>query len=334
VMNCEINNTSHTGLKFTAKGHGIENITVLNNRVTETGGPGIQMSGVKNGLVKDNYINGSGSNNDTRKWGRGSCLWTWGTTNVMIENNSFLNANGPGDSAGCHIDFNCSDVVVQYNLSVNNAGGFCEILGNNYNCAYRYNISVNDGYRVKGQNGAFQEGKTYWLSGYVGNKQKPKGPYNSYFYNNTIYTKKEIAANIAVSNSASGILIANNIFYIEGESQLVPGDQYVPDKIGNTAIENVVFENNLYLQNSSWPKEVLIQDNSPMVGNPGFRNIGGLNIEDYIPVNSRLIKNKGIEIVRLPYDSIGLKVGLKVETDILGNKITEKPDLGAIELSE
>ena len=134
----------------------------------------MQMSGVKSGLVKGNYINGSGSNNDSRKWGRGSGLWTWGTTNEVIENNSFLNANGPGDSAGCHIDFNCSDVVVQYNLSVNNAGGFCEILGNNYNCAYRYNISVNDGYRVKGQNGAFQEGKIYWLSGYVGNKQQPK----------------------------------------------------------------------------------------------------------------------------------------------------------------
>ncbi len=334
VMNCEITNTAHTGLKFTAKGHGIENISVLNNRVTETGGPGMQMSGVKNGLVKGNYINGSGSNNDTRKWGRGSGLWTWGTANVVIENNSFLNANGPGDSAGCHIDFNCSDIVVQYNLSANNAGGFCEILGNNYNCAYRYNISVNDGYRVKGQNGAFQEGKIYWLSGYVGNKQQPKGPFNSYFYNNTIYTKKEIVANMAVANSASGILIANNIFCIEGESQLVPGDQYVPDKIGNTAIENVLFENNLYLKNSNWPKEVLIQDKDPMVGNPGFRNMGGLNIEDYIPANSQLIKNKGIEIVRLPGDSYGLKVGLKAETDILGNKITGKPDMGAIELPE
>jgi hypothetical protein len=334
VMKCDINNTSHTGLKFTAKGHGIENITVLNNRVTQTGGPGMQMSGVKNGLVKGNCVNGSGSNNDTRKWGRGSGLWTWGTTNVVIENNSFLNANGPGDSAGCHIDFNCSNVVVQYNLSANNAGGFCEILGNNYNCAYRYNISVNDGYRVKGQNGAFQEGKIFWLSGYVGNKQQPKGPYNSYFYNNTIYTKKEIVANMAVTNSASGILIANNIFYIEGESQLVPGDQYVPDKIGNTAIKNVVFENNLYLKKSNWPKEVLIQDKNPMVGNPGFSSIGGLNIKDYIPVNSQLIKNKGIEIMRLPDDSYGLTVGLRAETDILGNKITGMPDMGAIELSE
>ena len=31
--------------------------------------------------------------------------------------------------------------------SYNNEGGFAEILGDNINCGYRYNISVNDGYR-------------------------------------------------------------------------------------------------------------------------------------------------------------------------------------------
>ncbi len=333
ISHCEIQNVAHTGLKFTAKNHGIENILVSNNRVIETGGPGIQMSGVKNGMVDGNFVDSSGSNNDTRKWGRGSGLWTWGTANVIIQNNHFLNANGPGDSAGCHIDFNCSDVVVQYNFSANNAGGFCEILGNNYNCAYRYNISVNDGHRVKGKNGAFQEGKIFWLSGYVGSNQKPKGPFNSYFYNNTIYTKKEIVANFAIANSADGIVIANNIFCIEGESKLVAGDQYVPDKIGSSPVTNYIFENNLYLALSNWPKEVLIQDKSPLIGDPRFRNKGGLKLEDYIPANIQLIKDKGIEIKKLKDDSIGLKTGLKAERDILRNKITGIPDLGAIELN-
>jgi len=332
IENCQISNTAHTGLKFTAKGHSISNISVLNNRVTETGGPGMQMSGVENGLVKGNNINGSGSNIDSRKWGRGSGLWTWGSVNVLIENNTFLNANGPADSAGCHIDFNCSDVVVQYNLSANNAGGFCEILGNNHNCAYRYNVSVNDGYRTKGVNGAAQAGKTFWLSGYVGNKQKPTGPFNTYFYNNTIYAKKEIVANFAVTNSASGVLIANNIFCIEGESKLVAGDQYVPDKIISAPIPNVIFENNLYLNESNWPKQVLIQDQKPMIGNPEFVNMGSIKIENYVPTNVQLIKNKGVEIRQLPEDIVGLKIGLKVDKDILGNKITSAPDLGAIEL--
>ena len=50
-------------------------------------------------------------------------MWTWGSTLGLIEKNKFQNANGPADSAGCHIDFNCKDIVVQHNLSKNNAGG-------------------------------------------------------------------------------------------------------------------------------------------------------------------------------------------------------------------
>jgi hypothetical protein len=332
VNDCEISNTAHTGLKFTAKNYGIENIHVSGNVVTHTGGPGIQMSGVKNGMVDGNYVDSSGSTSDSRKWGRGSGLWTWGTTNVIIQNNHFLNANGPGDSAGCHIDFNCSDVVVQYNFSVNNAGGFCEILGNNYNCAYRYNISVNDGHRVKGKNSAFQEGKIFWLSGYVGSNQKPKGPFNSYFYNNTIYTSQELVANFAVAKSSSGILIANNIFYIAGDSKLVAGDQYQPEEIGSTPIPNTIFENNLYLSDSNWPQEVLIQDGSPIIGDPEFQNPGGLTIGDYVPANPALVKDRGMKITKIPNDSIGLTIGLDVQYDILGNTLKGLPDMGAIEL--
>lgn len=332
VENCQITNTGHTGLKFTAKGYGIENISVSNNEVSSTGGPGIQMSGVKNGLVSGNKVNGSGSNDDSRKWGRGSGLWTWGTADVVIEHNSFMNAHGPGDSAGCHIDFNCKNVVVQYNLSANNAGGFCEILGNNYNCSYRYNISVNDGYRVKGEDGAFQDGKIFWLSGYVGKGKKTKGPFDIYFYNNTIYTKKDIVAKFAVANTTEGVLIANNIFCIEGESQLVPGDQYVPDKINSAPIPNCLFKNNLYLTGLCWPKEVMIQDQYPLIGNPEFRDGGGLKLEDYVPQNIQLIKDKGIKIQKIPNDQKGLVIGLKVEKDILGKKISGNPDLGAIEL--
>ena len=99
---------------------------------------------------------------------------------LFLSGNKFQNANGPADSAGCHIDFNCNDVIVENNLSRNNAGGFIEILGNNYNCSYRNNISINDGHRVKGENGAFQEGKTFWLSGYIGRGKERNGPFNSY----------------------------------------------------------------------------------------------------------------------------------------------------------
>ncbi len=332
VESCEVKNVAHTGIKFTGRNKSIHNIKLYNNTVTETGGPGIQMSGVNTGHVKNNKVNRSGSNNDSRKWGRGSGLWTWSSSDVIIEKNSFRNANGPGDSAGCHIDFNCSNVVVQYCLSENNAGGFCEILGNNYNCAYRYNVSINDGHRVKGENRAFQEGKIFWLSGFNGKGKKRNGPFNSYFYNNTVYVKKNIVAKIAVDRASSGVLIANNIFYIEGESLAVKGDQYKPETEGESRVENIVFQNNLYLKKGNWPVEVLIQDEKPIFGNPEFVNTRGIELKDYIPKNVDLIKNKGIRIEPLSNDSIGLFIDLSVDRDILGNEITGLPDLGAIEI--
>ena len=37
--------------------------------------------------------------------------------------------------------------MFQYNYSEDSEGGFCEILGDNHNVAYRFNVSVNDGFR-------------------------------------------------------------------------------------------------------------------------------------------------------------------------------------------
>jgi len=331
IINCSISDVSHTGIKLTGTNKNISKVEILDNVVKSTGGPGIQMSGVKSVYVANNKVSHSGSVDDTRKWGRGSGLWTWSASHVLIEKNKFLYANGPGDSAGAHIDFNCDNVVLQYNISAYNSGGFCEILGNNYNCAYRYNISVNDGHRVKGVNGAFQEGKIFWLSGYQGTDKKRKGPVNSYFYNNTIYSDSTIVSKIAIDNTSKGILIVNNIFYLKGESKAVLGDQYRPDKLSGKAAENVFFKNNLFLNKKSWPADIGIMDISPIIGDPEFVNKGGLQAKDYFPKNILLIKDKGIVIELLPNDFKGLLQTTKLKKDIMGNAVNITPSLGAIE---
>jgi hypothetical protein len=333
VFKTNIFNVSHTGLKMTATPHGIQQLEIANCKVYQTGGPGMQFSGVTGAHIHHNQVDHSGSTTDSRNWGRGSGLWTWSCSDILIEHNRFENANGPGDSAGVHIDYNCSDVVIQYNLSANNAGGFCEILGNNYNCAYRYNISVNDGYRVKGSNGAFQEGKIFWLSGYQGNEKKNAGPYNSYFYNNTVYVSAAILPKMAVSSSADGVLIANNIFYFEKAGITVAGDQKKKE-VDLDGIPNVLVKNNLFLHPDSWPSDFALQDLAPVSGDPSFKNKGGVQLKDYLPANQNLIRNKGIAIMPIPNDKIGLRRGLTVTHDIMGNSVKGQPDMGAIELPE
>ncbi|WP_234461956.1 right-handed parallel beta-helix repeat-containing protein [Pedobacter segetis] len=331
INNCTISDVSHTGIKLTGKAQNIRNVSIENNRVKNTGGPGIQMSGVREVYVANNLVDHSGSTSDSRKWGRGSGLWTWGSSNILIEKNQFLNANGPGDSAGAHIDFNCDNVVIQYNFSRNNAGGFCEILGNNYNCAYRYNVSVNDGYRIKGKNGAFQEGKTLWLSGFQGTKATRKGPVNTYIYNNTVYCDSTIVPKIAFDNTSSGILIANNIFYTECNFKAVLGDQYKPDTENSLITENVIFSNNLFASRSSWPTEASIKDTNPFYGNPVFSGIEKKYINAFTPKNIKEIQHQGIDIIAFPFNRTKLNYPLKMDKDILGNKLIGKPNLGAIQ---
>ena len=150
--------------------------------------------------------------------------------------------------------------------------------------------SINDGHRVKGEGNNFQQGKSFWLSGFAGNGKNRIGPFNSYIYNNTVFANKDIVSKIAVDKGSKGVFVANNIFYFEGETAMVLGDQYKPDPGGNGTIENVFFENNLFLENN-WPKEVLIQPKNSIIGDPLFQNLGGRNIVDYYTNNIDLIKD-------------------------------------------
>jgi len=330
ISNCEIRNVGHTGIKLTGNTQNIRDVKIIQNKVIGTGGPGMQMSEVQSVYVAENLVDHSGSTDDSRKWGRGSGIWTWGSTDVLIEKNRFLYANGPGDSNGAHIDFNCTNIIIQYNLSAYNAGGFCEILGNNYNCTYRYNVSVNDGHRIKGVNGAFQEGKTLWLSGYQGTKQKRKGPVNTYIYNNTIYTDASIHPKLAFDNTSRDVLIANNIFCTSNPFQLVLGDQYKPDVSNNKRIANMQVRNNLFLSPESWPAEIPVEKESWVYGDPGFRTPGGLAVQDYMPKNITVIKNRGVKLSPVKNDPV-FPYALVLEKDIMGKPVPDQPSIGALE---
>jgi len=338
IEDCRIERTGHTGIKITSLNKDAagfnDGIRVLANTLKDIGGPGIQPSRGKNIVVRDNVVDGSGSSVDPRMHGRGSGIWPWTCHDVLIENNRFMHARGKADSCGAHIDFNCTDVVVQYNLSLDNEGGFIEILGNTRNCAYRYNISINDGFRVKGKNGAHQDGKVLWLSGYTGKNQPRHGPFDSYVYNNTVYVKQGARSCFAVAHTTDGLFVANNIFHVLGETVNVYGDQVNRLDPKGATVKDIVFKNNLYPRAGTVPATLPIQDSGALIGEPRLRNPGGLEPADYIPGNAVVVKDRGVPVTPVPGDAVGLKIGLNVEHDFFGNPITGLPDLGAVELQD
>lgn len=329
VSNCRIDDVSHTGIKISSRQakqgekNSTYNFEIKNCELNQVGGPGMQFGSCDNGHIHHNKVDHCGSNTDKRKWARGSGLWTWGSNMILIEYNTFTNANGPADSASAHIDFNCKDVIIQNNFSMNNSGAFCEILGNNHNCCYRYNVSVNDG--IRKNNGA-----VLWISGYVGANRPKIGPYHTYIYNNTVYVKPELVSTIAYATTTDGLLIANNIFYLAGGSKWGKGNQFNPEKNNGRKATNVFYLNNLFNSTESWADSLYFNKQDGIYADPQFLNPNGNTPKDYVPMNKSIIDGKGKSISKLPGDTIGLKIGFKVNTDILGQPIDSIPDLGAI----
>lgn len=239
IENCRIERTGHTGIKIFGAGDSngisyLDSVTIINNHLEHIGGPGMVPGRCNNVVVRGNVVNYSGSAADPRMHNRGSGIWPWSSKNVLIEKNQFKHAWGKYDSCGAHIDFNCSNVVIQYNLSFDNAGGFVEILGNDQNCVYRYNISINDGYRQKGVNGAGADGHIFWISGYVGSGKDPIGASNNRIYNNTIFTAANIKTGISMAAGTNHNRIENNIIYNQGDIHY--------ENLG----ENNTFNNNIW----------------------------------------------------------------------------------------
>lgn len=327
VADCVIDTIGNRAIDFSR----CNDIMVLNNQMTDIGGPAIQPSRCTNMVVRGNTVDGSGSYADPRMHGRGSGIWPWGSSNILIEENTFMHARGRADSCGIHIDFNCSDVIVQRNLSIDNAGGFLEILGNNSNCTYRYNISINDGARVKGvvdqgSKSNNQDGHIIWMSGHA--SPTNKNTFNHYIYNNTIYVDPSITSTFSIQHYSYGLLIANNIFHVDGVTTNISwGDNYTPEMI-----DRVVWTNNLYSRAGIIPPGFPFEEVMQTVGDPMFANTGGLTAEDYIPDSGTYVADQGIVVTNLPGDPIGIVGGLTVSEDYFGNQITGAPDMGAIEM--
>lgn len=241
IKDCHIKDVSHTGIKVNGtRETPISNVLIEGCTILDAGGPGSQFGGVFDAVMRRCKTVNSGSRSEPRKWGRGSGMWTHTCENFIFEHNLFQNAQGIADCCGGHIDIGCKDVVMQYNLSKDNAGGFVEILGRNQNCSYRYNISINDGWRNPTDNA--QDAFWQWEAKAVdaqGNDMRKiigkygclitvnghtnkffEGPFQSYIYNNTIVCsadRKDRFTNgfiFEIASSAEGVLVANNIFWV------------------------------------------------------------------------------------------------------------------------
>ena len=301
-----------------------EDLVIRDNTIRNTIGAGMQFGKCRNGLVEGNTVNNTGDGT-----GGSSGLWSWfcGTpsTTFVVQRNVFTGARGETDACGAHIDIGCVNTIFQYNLSMDNEGGFMEILGQASNCVYRYNVSINDGSRINGVNGARQHGKTFWLGGYTGQGGTRAGAFNSYVYNNTVFVKSDIVSKYRMESTASGALFANNVIYVQGTAEDISTDW--PGGPG----AGVIFDNNLVFENKV-PASPFNTVTNNWAADPKYLNAGAPDAGAYKPVNFGQIIDRAINLYNIPGDAMGVAGGFAVSEDFFGNPIVGQPDMGAIEV--
>ncbi|ANQ52461.1 hypothetical protein MY04_5126 [Flammeovirga sp. MY04] len=251
------------------------NFVIRNNTFFKTGGSGVILSKMYNSLVENNDFDHTGHSNSTegRLAGRGSGMWVFKCINVVGQYNRSISVRGPGDSYGMHIDFGNRNIFYQYNYSEDSEGGFVEVLGDNHNVAYRYNVSVNDGFRD-------HHGSTIWTSGYVGTDNTPIPSNDVYVYNNTIYLDANQKPDFSLFSEDT--YIYNNIFVQSGSGIMGENVDIDIQNGGKLDVDNNLFIGNINSAFSNLDKSSIKQ--YPSFVNGGAKNIEGYQINQSSPV--------------------------------------------------
>lgn len=330
IDNVDISLTGHYGIHIVNRMSGAQadfyhrNISITNSNFYDTGGSGIVFARSKNILVENSTFKGTGSTKDSRMWERGSGLWFYTCNDAIVQNTTFEDAYGVQDSFGAHIDWGNERVVIQYCLSKNNFGGFVEILGENLDCGYRYNISIGDGTRTGAHNG-----KIFWVSDFAGGNSRRIGSKNNFIYNNTVFvpstnpvTNSPMTPDVLIRENTEDTFVYNNLIYIDTGASV--------NVLTNNDSNLNFFRNNLYFGTVTIdPNTAFKHHSSEIFVDPKLINPGSSDPNDYkLQADSPAI-GKGILINGSTNTSNFIQNnGGK---DYFGNSVSnsEKPNIGA-----
>jgi len=330
IDNVDISLTGHYGIHIVNRMSGAQadyyhrNISITNSNFYDTGGSGIVLARSKNILVENSSFKGTGSTKDSRMWERGSGLWTFTCNDAIIQKNIFEDAYGPQDSFGAHIDWGCERVVVQYCLSKNNFGGFVEILGENLNCGYRYNISIGDGTRT-----GVHSGKIFWVSDFAGSDSRRIGSKNNFIYNNTVYipgtnpvTGESMTPDLLIRENTEETYVYNNLIYVSSGAKM--------NILTNNDKDLNFFRNNLYFGNVTIDANTAFEHHSSeLMVDPKLINPGSSDPNDYKLKSDSPAIGKGF-LINGSSDAKNFILN-NGGRDYYGNSVSnsEKPNIGA-----
>ncbi|MFC4296339.1 right-handed parallel beta-helix repeat-containing protein [Novosphingobium tardum] len=291
-------------------------IVIADNIFFELGGSAVQLAGARNALIENNDFNFCGSSvRPDRMVGRGSGAWVVNSRDIVAQRNRSRHVRGYKDSYGMHVDFGNLNVLYQYNYSEDSEGGFVEILGNNRNVIWRYNISVNDGLREK-------DGNTLWLSSWSPKRTPSTGVF---IYNNTVFVRPGLYPDLSFTVSHASVW--NNIFAVSHDAMI--GEQMKLDlRDGPLDVRN-----NLFFGPVNAAFAAMGTGNRK--GNPQFLTPGMTAPLGYRLAGSSAAIGAGAPVPAPSFPAAGkgvfAKVSADAQTDFFGNALRQDsaPNIGA-----
>lgn len=219
-------------------------------------------------------------------------IWPWSCDNTLIQYNEVSDHKAPWDGQGFDSDWNCINTIIQYNYSHDNEGGFLLICNDgsskpphnagNRGTIIRYNVSINDGFRVSGKHAGFSP--VIHIAGPA---------LNSQIYNNVIVVPDRVGMDSSIIEMgnwygyADSTFFANNIFYAGADVDYVFASS-----------KRNYFEGNLYFGNHIGRPE----DTRAVIGDPLFRSLPPAGAEGFRILESLRLKpgspaiGKGIQV--------------------------------------
>ena len=244
----------------------IKDVVVRNNVFSYNGGTGVLPNGTYNCLIEHNLFDHPGASTDPRMPARGSSIWNINSRNTIMQYNVCLSTRGWLDSHGIHIDNHNKNTFVQYNYMEDCEGGFVEILRGNTNAVYRFNVSLNDGWRVNENWNTSNH--TIWVHTVRHIKKDFKPNDHIYVHNNTVVINKPFKNRTftSVVMDASNLNVYNNIFSSTGGGPAIGGHFAVkPESVVGGPVN---ITNNLYHGNIG--QKFIKQDKNPSINSPSF----------------------------------------------------------------
>ncbi len=298
----------------------LKDITVRNNEFYYNGGTGVLPNGTYNCLIENNLFDHPGATTDPRMPGRGSSIWNINCINTVMQYNTCLSTRGYLDSHGIHIDNFNTNTFVQYNYMEDCEGGFVEILRGNTNAVYRFNVSVNDGWRV---NPTWDTSNhTIWVNAVRHNPTTFQPNNHIYIHNNTVVINKPFVNRTftSIKMDATNLFVYNNIFSSTGGGPSMGGSLSIQPKSKTGTdefISNNFFEGNVNPDFKNY-------DANPISGSPQFYGSGEQKISYQLDESSTAINNGlNIQSPILPGAGTGVFQNLTAypSVDFYGNPI-------------